>query len=154
MADYLYSIYTGDLSFDPCYDENSKIIKCSRKELSEFADRIAEEVTKDKDVDEEKLRSTTNPKIWAEEFSKICPAVDIGLMTGWFANCAQNVEDHLKRELVEQPKKPKKQIIYRLFTDKDNLIHYWDSTTTMHRNEIESSEHFDRWLTEEITIEI
>ena len=39
-------------------------------------------------VNERRLRETTNARVWAEEFAKVCPDVDEGLMIGWFADLA------------------------------------------------------------------
>lgn len=41
------------------------------------------------DVDEKRLRGTTNAMVWAEEFKKVCPTVDDGLMIEWFANAIE-----------------------------------------------------------------
>jgi hypothetical protein len=38
-------------------------------------------------VDEKRLRSTDRADVWAEEFAKVIPSVDRGLMIAWFANC-------------------------------------------------------------------
>ena len=38
------------------------------------------------EVNTERLYSTTDAAVWAEEFHKVCPDVDEGLMIGWFAN--------------------------------------------------------------------
>ena len=43
-------------------------------------------------VDEARLRSTTDAMVWAEEFAKVCPDVDQGLMLGWFANAIETAK--------------------------------------------------------------
>ena len=37
-------------------------------------------------VNEAELMKSTDPALWAQEFAKVCPSVDSGLMIGWFAN--------------------------------------------------------------------
>ncbi len=58
-------------------------------------------------VDEERLRSTDDASVWAEEFAKIAPGVDRGTMIGWFANCAESgrmaAERRRQRQLAELP---------------------------------------------------
>ncbi len=44
-------------------------------------------------VDEDRLRSTDDASVWADEFSKVHPEIDRGLMIGWFANCAEGAKD-------------------------------------------------------------
>ncbi len=44
-------------------------------------------------VDEERLRSTTDAAVWADEFAKVRPDVDQGLMIGWFANAIEVAKD-------------------------------------------------------------
>jgi hypothetical protein len=40
-------------------------------------------------VDQDRLYATTRADVWAEEFAKVCPEVDRGLMLGWFANAIE-----------------------------------------------------------------
>lgn len=40
-------------------------------------------------VDQERLYATTDAMVWAEEFAKVCPDVDQGLMLSWFANAIE-----------------------------------------------------------------
>ncbi|MDQ2782216.1 MAG: hypothetical protein M3Y26_06730 [Actinomycetota bacterium] len=40
-------------------------------------------------VDEARLRATTDAGVWADEFAKVQPDADWGLMVGWFANAIQ-----------------------------------------------------------------
>jgi hypothetical protein len=51
-------------------------------------------------VDERLLYSTDNAAVWAEEFAKVCPEVDRGLMIGWFANCAESAKMLEAKRLV------------------------------------------------------
>ena len=44
-------------------------------------------------VDERRLYATDNAAVWAEEFNKVCPEVDEGLMIGWFANAIESAKD-------------------------------------------------------------
>lgn len=44
------------------------------------------------DVNTERLYSTTDASVWAEEFAKVQPDIDEGFMVGWFANAMQTVE--------------------------------------------------------------
>lgn len=46
----------------------------------------------DATVDQDRLYATTDAKVWAEEFAKVCPDVDQGLMIGWFANAMVTAE--------------------------------------------------------------
>jgi hypothetical protein len=41
------------------------------------------------EVNVSRLYATTNAQVWAEEFAKVCPDVDEGLMIGWFANAIE-----------------------------------------------------------------
>jgi len=41
------------------------------------------------DVDAQRLYATTDASVWAEEFAKVQPDVDKGLMIGWFANAIE-----------------------------------------------------------------
>ena len=41
------------------------------------------------DVDQERLYATTDAVVWADEFTKVAPEVDRGLMIGWFANAME-----------------------------------------------------------------
>lgn len=34
----------------------------------------------------QRLLSSSDARVWAEEFAKVCPDVDQGLMVTWFAN--------------------------------------------------------------------
>jgi len=45
------------------------------------------------EVDELRLRETTDARVWAEEFAKVRPDVDRGLMIGWFANAIETGRD-------------------------------------------------------------
>lgn len=57
----------------------------------------------DVEVDEKRLRSTTDASVWAEEFAKVCPNVDQGLMIGWFANAIETTKMFtLAEELARQ----------------------------------------------------
>lgn len=53
------------------------------------------------EVDRERLYATTDASVWAEEFAKVCPEVDQGLMIGWFANAIETAKrlhaEHLLR---------------------------------------------------------
>jgi len=40
-------------------------------------------------VDVERLYATTDAAVWAEEFAKVEPGVDQGLMIGWFAGAIE-----------------------------------------------------------------
>lgn len=40
-------------------------------------------------VNEARLLCTTDAQVWAEEFAKVQPTVDEGLMIGWFANAIE-----------------------------------------------------------------
>ncbi len=42
-----------------------------------------------KEVDEARLLTTTDATIWVEEFHKVHPEVDKGMMLGWFANALE-----------------------------------------------------------------
>lgn len=44
------------------------------------------------EVDQDRLYSTTDAQVWAEEFAKVRPDVDRGLMIGWFANAFGTAE--------------------------------------------------------------
>ena len=46
------------------------------------------------EVDTKRLYETADAAVWAEEFHKVCPDVDEGLMIGWFANAMQTAKDH------------------------------------------------------------
>lgn len=46
----------------------------------------------DADVDTERLYATTDAAVWAEEFAKVCPEVDEGLMIGWFSNAMETAK--------------------------------------------------------------
>ena len=48
------------------------------------------------DVDQDRLYATTDARVWAEEFAKVCPDVDQGLMIGWFANAIETGRAHAK----------------------------------------------------------
>lgn len=48
-------------------------------------------------VDQDRLMSTDCADVWAEEFAKIRPEIDRGLMIAWFANCAETAKDLLHR---------------------------------------------------------
>lgn len=53
--------------------------------------------------DQERLYASTDAVVWAEEFAKVCPEVDKGLMIGWFANAfvtAERNQDTPKPEVV------------------------------------------------------
>jgi hypothetical protein len=41
---------------------------------------------------QERLSSTDDAYVWAEEFAKVCPHVDPGLMVGWFANAIETAK--------------------------------------------------------------
>lgn len=50
-------------------------------------------------VDQERLYATSDALVWADEFGKVCPDVDAGLMISWFANAMQtaiNLHDRSK----------------------------------------------------------
>lgn len=51
-------------------------------------------------VNTERLYSTTDAGVWAEEFAKVCPDVDEGLMIGWFANAMATAEAHAKTSSI------------------------------------------------------
>jgi hypothetical protein len=58
-------------------------------------------------VDGARLRSTDRADVWAEEFAKVIPSVDRGLMIAWFANCAENAKDQERwRREEAQPAAP------------------------------------------------
>lgn len=44
-------------------------------------------------VDEKLLRSTTDAAVWTNEFIKVVPDADWGLMVGWFANAIETGRD-------------------------------------------------------------
>ncbi len=46
----------------------------------------------DPDVDLNRLYSTDDATVWAEEFAKVRPDVDQGLMVGWFANAIETAK--------------------------------------------------------------
>lgn len=53
------------------------------------------------DVDQERLYASPTADVWAEEFAKVRPDVDQGLMLGWFANAMQvaiDLHDRAKAE--------------------------------------------------------
>lgn len=52
------------------------------------------------------LHSTTDALVWAEEFHKTFPDLDIdeGAMIGWFANAMMTKADHIRRdEILDTP---------------------------------------------------
>lgn len=49
-------------------------------------------------VDSKKLIGETDARIWAQEFKKLFPRIDEGLMLGWFANAILAGLDHAKKE--------------------------------------------------------
>ena len=49
-------------------------------------------------MDTQRLYATTDAAVWAEEFAKVRPDVDQGLMIGWFANAIETAKDHARRE--------------------------------------------------------
>lgn len=65
--------------------------------LAEIASRSASTDT----VDQERLYASPTADVWAEEFAKVRPDVDEGLMIGWFANAMQtalNLDHRAKAE--------------------------------------------------------
>lgn len=46
-------------------------------------------------VDIDRLYSTTDARVWAQEFAKVCPEVDQGLMTSWFANAIETTRSQV-----------------------------------------------------------
>lgn len=48
-------------------------------------------------VDTARLFSTDDAQVWAQEFAKVVPELDEGFMISWFANCAENAKDLLRR---------------------------------------------------------
>lgn len=59
--------------------------------VGDFRERLG--VDRAESVDTELLRSTDHADVWADEFAKVCPDVDRGLMIAWFANCAETAKD-------------------------------------------------------------
>ena len=51
-------------------------------------------------VDQERLFSTTDAAVWAEEFAKVAPGVDKGFMIGWFANAIETAKDFGRRDAL------------------------------------------------------
>ena len=51
-------------------------------------------------VDEGRLRGCTDARVWAEEFVKVCPDVDEGLMIGWFANAIETSRGPFMQRVV------------------------------------------------------
>lgn len=52
-------------------------------------------------IDVEKLYSTTDAQVWAQEFMTVVKSgaiIDEGLMIGWFANAMATAERHLFKE--------------------------------------------------------
>ena len=55
-------------------------------------------------VDRHRLYATTDASVWAEEFYKVCPEVDEGLMIGWFANAIETAKAHERHVLgLDEP---------------------------------------------------
>jgi hypothetical protein len=54
-------------------------------------------------VDEERLYSTTDARVWAEEFGKVRPDIDQGLMICWFANAIETGRDAGHRAATADP---------------------------------------------------
>lgn len=57
------------------------------------------------DVDERRLYATTDAAVWAEEFKKVCPEVDEGLMLGWFANAIETGRNFGERGMARGPRR-------------------------------------------------
>lgn len=55
------------------------------------------EVEMTEPVDQERLYATTDAVVWAEEFAKVHPEIDQGLMIGWFANAMETAKNHYVR---------------------------------------------------------
>lgn len=53
-------------------------------------------------VDQKRLYSTDCAAVWAEEFAKVAPDVDRGLMVAWFANCAENAKNQVRWKREDQ----------------------------------------------------
>jgi hypothetical protein len=45
------------------------------------------------DINLERLYATDDAAVWAEEFAKVEPDIDRGLMVGWFANAIETAKD-------------------------------------------------------------
>lgn len=62
-------------------------------------------------VDIARLYESLDGRVWADEFCKVNPGLDLGTMTGWFANCiettkqilAQRERDSLKLHFSKRP---------------------------------------------------
>jgi hypothetical protein len=68
------------------------------EDRTEYPDHLGDSGTAIPDVDEVRLRATTNAAVWAEEFAKVAPEVDRGLMIGWFANLAETAKTAAKAD--------------------------------------------------------
>lgn len=55
------------------------------------------------EVDTERLYATIDAAVWAEEFAKVCPDVDQGLMLGWFANAIETAKRLDDEDLTPDP---------------------------------------------------
>lgn len=51
------------------------------------------------EVNERRLRAAADAAVWAEEFAKVEPNVDQGLMVGWFANAMQTALIHAPKRV-------------------------------------------------------
>lgn len=54
-------------------------------------------------VDEARLRRHADALVWAEEFAKVQPEVDMGLMIGWFANAMETAKASVGERAAGDP---------------------------------------------------
>lgn len=57
-------------------------------------------------VDGHLLRLTDAADVWADQFAKVFPEIDRGVMISWFANCIEGAKDRLIKKLTPAPGEP------------------------------------------------